>query len=185
MTPGTPRAIDEVIVVREVDDGPGIAGAIFERRYKQAIPDFPLHVVAFHRGASADASELPVNGPANAARGEVACCYIHFTIDGELIFGGGACVDDRVLRAMPAADRAAVKAAGGLYFHTLSWSVRHFEGRFDAVFGYCGDALAKRIDLAAGFSETTHDKLLVRWLRPLDASRQAEAMARAAALMPF
>jgi hypothetical protein len=112
-------------------------------------------------------------------------CYVHFTDCGDILLGGGACVDDRVLRRMSTQQRDAVREAGGIYRHALEWSVRHFSARFAAIFGYCGDALAERIDRAAGFESTPHDHLLVYWTRESDTRRRRQMIAKANSFAPF
>lgn len=156
--------IDEFIDVREVDDAREVAGDLFARKYRVGVPDFPHHVIAFFRGA--DGSEVPA-------------CYIHFTDCGDILLGGGACTDDRILRRMSEAQRDALRAVGGVYQHALTWAVRHFGQRFAAVFGYCGDPLAARVDLAAGFAWTDHPHLLVYWTRDVDAVRRRQMLAKA------
>lgn len=162
--------LDRFIVLREVENGKVLADPIFLRRYRAPAPDFPIHVLAFYRDEVG--TEIPV-------------CYIHFTVQGDLLLGGGACVDDRVLRRMTLAARAAIKQAGGLYQHALAWSVCHLAARCKAIFGYCGDALAERADLAVGFQRTAHDKLLVYFTQELSASERERLIAEANAVGPF
>jgi len=162
--------IENHIVVREVADGKRYADPIFVRRYREAAPDFPIHVLAFHR--CADGSEEPV-------------CYIHFTERGDFLLGGGACVDDRVLRRMNPAARSAVRGVGGLYQYTLSWAMRNLSRRCLAIFGYCGDVLAERADLAVGFERTGHPRLLVYFTRQLDVVERDRLIAEAQAIGPF
>ena len=82
--------IDEFILIEEVQGGPAFASELFQRKYRLPVPEFPHHVVAFFRNA--DGSCVPA-------------CYVHFTDCGDLILGGGASTDDRVLRRMDAAQR--------------------------------------------------------------------------------
>lgn len=144
--------------------------ALFRRRYGATGPHFPHHVAAWH-----------VDGE---GRRQLAC-YIHFSARGELLLGGGACVDLRVMRRMPAATRDAIRAAGGLYQMSLAWSLEHFRGQFKAVFGYCGDALAERVDRAVGFADTGHRHLLVYWLDDCDQATRQRLVAVAHAEGPF
>lgn len=162
--------LDAYLEVAVVDDGKRLADPIFQRRYRQDAPDFPYHVVGFYR---------PPGGPVQAA------CYIHFTALGDCLLGGGACVDDRVLRRMAAPAREALHRAGGLYRHCLAWSVRHFAPLYPAIFGYCGDVLAERADLAVGFERTAHPHLLVYFTRPLPAETRARLIAEAHTVGPF
>lgn len=162
--------IDDFISVQETEDVPEVAESLFQRKYQRGVPEFPHHVVASFRANEAEM--VPV-------------CYVHFTDCGDILLGGGACVDDRVLRRMTLEQRDAVRTAGGVYQHALQWSVRHFALRFAAIFGYCGDALAERIDRAVGFESTPHDHLLVYWTRDSDDRHRRQMIAKANSFAPF
>ena len=162
--------LDRFIRLEETQHVPEPARALFLRKYKNEIPDFPHHVVANYRAA--DSAEVPV-------------CYIHFTDCGDILLGGGACVDDRVLRKMSAGERDELRDVGGIYQFALTWSVNHFSQQFAAVFGYCGDKLAERVDRAAGFESTAYDRLLVYWTREVGAARRKQMVEKAQAFTPF
>lgn len=168
--PQPPAPIDAVLEMAEIDDGHRLADALFQRRYGSDAPDFPCHVFAFAR-----------NG---AERGPLLC-YIHFTPQGKLLLGGGACVDNRALRLLSRESRDAIRAAGGLYRHALAWSVRHFSDRYQAIFGYCGDVLAERVDLDVGFGKTCHDHLLVYFSEGVSSADQERLIEQAHAVGPF
>ncbi len=165
-----PTDVAHWVRVEETDDGQRLAEPIFQRRYRASAPDFPHHVIAHCRTAGGD--WLPA-------------CYIHFTAVDRMLLGGGACVDDRVLRRLPAAARASIHGAGGLYAHTLRWSLQHFAPRCDAIFGYCGDPLAERADLAVGFHKTEQPRLLAWFPAPLPESERRALIDRANAASPF
>lgn len=158
------------IDIREEEDGAAIAGGLFRRSFGDEPPAFPHHVIAYHR---------------DARGGEVAACYVHFTPAGRILLGGGACVDRRAMRAMGPREREAVRAAGGLYRMTLEWATRHFAPSYDAIFGYCGDPLAERVDRSVGFRKTGHAHLLVYWLRDLAAHERERLVAQANSYGPF
>ncbi|HEU4662888.1 MAG TPA: hypothetical protein VFS55_02525 [Dokdonella sp.] len=159
-----------VLDIREAADGAQRARELFRRHFGDDPPSFPHHVIAFHR----DASGI-----------ETPACYVHFTPVADLLLGGGACVDRRAMRTMAADLRERIRAAGGLYRLTLEWAVRHFAPGYKAIFGYCGDALAERVDLAAGFEPTGHAHLLVHWTGALAAAERARLVAQAHAIGPF
>jgi len=161
--------LEPQIVVEEVADGGRVANALFRLRYRADAPDFPHHVIAFW----------------NPGAQKIQLCYIHFTAQGDVLLGGGACVYNRALRRLPAELRDAIRVMGGLYKYTLAWSVQHFAPRFPAIFGYCGDVLAERTDLAVGFNKTEHPRLLVYFTRALVESKQRELIAQAHAVGPF
>lgn len=158
------------MIINEYDPLPASARKLFERSYRCSAPEDPHHVVATLGGGSAGARAL---------------CYVHFTALGEVLLGGGACVDAHRLRSAAPAERAALRAMGGPYRATLEWALSHFAARFPAIFGYCGDRLAERIDLAAGFVKTEHPHLLVHWTRALPAAEQARLIAIAHGVGPF
>ena len=143
--------------------------ALFRLRYGTPGPDFPHHVVAWWLDGE---TRRPL-------------CYIHFTAQGEALLGGGACVDNRLLRRVPRGLREEIRAQGGLYHLSLAWSLRHFAGRYRAVFGYCGDVLAERVDRAVGFVDTGYEHLLVHWLEECDETVRARLIAAAHAVGPF
>lgn len=167
---GPPPALAAFFRVREVDDGRAVAGELFRHRYREPAPDFPHHVVGFWRDP--DGREHPA-------------CYIHFTPMADILLGGGACTDPRLLRRMPPAQRAALRAAGGVYHHCLAQAVQLFAPRYPAIFGYCGDALAERVDRAVGFQPTGHPHLLVYFTRPLAPAQRQALVAAAHAVGPF
>ncbi|WP_300614786.1 hypothetical protein [Dokdonella sp.] len=158
------------IRIREAGDGAERAAELFMRRFGHPTPTWGHHVIAFRHDA--DGGEAPV-------------CYVHFTpVDG-ILLGGGACVDNRAMRSMTPAERAAIRAGGGLYRLTLDWAVRHFAPTYPAIFGYCGDALAERVDREAGFEPTGHARLLVHWTRDVAPAERERLIAQAHAIGPF
>jgi len=162
--------IDDFIIISEVNNGYAFSEPLFQKKYRASVPDFPHHIVAFYRH--------------NDKRFSPAC-YVHFTDAGEILLGGGACVDDNILRHMSLSERKALRVVGGLYQHTLNHAVRYFAPRYSAIFGYCGDIRAERADLAVGFVKTQHPHLLVYWTRHLSQDECERLIAKAHAVGPF
>ena len=165
-----PENLRDFLAITLLDEGEPFFGDLFDRKFGHPVPDHPIHIGVFYK-AAAD-QFLPV-------------CYIHFIEQGDLLLGGGACVDDRVLRRMPVEARAAIRAAGGLYQHALAWSVRNLGPQTKAIFGFCGDVLAERADLAVGFKHTLHPKLLVYFTQDLEQHERDRLIAEAHAVGPF
>ena len=163
-------SIETFITVAEVDDGPALAGALFERAYNAALPDFPHHVVAFYRRA--DGTDVPVS-------------YVHFTDCGDIFLAGGACTDGALLRAMTPEQQAALREYGGLMLATLRHGFALYRSRCEAVFTCCGDKRALETTPKVGFIETGIEYLLVNWLDTTDAKRRRELTAKAKNFMPF
>ena len=163
------NAEPERLVFRELDSSV-VAWPLFARSFGHPPPVDGRHVCTFLR----DANEL-----------EHLACYIHFRPCGEILLGGGAVVSSTLLRSMSGATRRQVRAAGGLYRMSLGWALQQFRGRYLAVFGYCGDRLAERVDRAVGFADTGHPRLLVYWLEPCDRPTQKQLVDQAHAFGPF
>lgn len=161
--------LDPYIRVEIVEDGQRLAESMFQYRYKQSAPDFPLHILTFCRMPSGE--WLPV-------------AYMHATDAGDHLLGGGACVDDRILRKLDIETRQAISAAGGLYLHAVRWCLTNLVS-YKAIFGYCGNRLAERIDLAAGFIRTPHQHLLVYFTRALPEEEKDRLIEAARLVGPF
>lgn len=162
--------IKSVYTIEEVDDGPAVIGDLFHRRYREPAPDFPIHVVGFWRGSATTRQPL---------------AYIHLTQHRNALLVGGVCVDNRLMRRLPADSRAVFARAGGIYLYTLSAVFRDYGGRCDAFFGFCGDALAERINQAAGARHTVHPHLMVYYPRPMAPDAAAALIADVHSLGPF
>lgn len=165
-----PTGIEGFLLASHVDDGAAFAAPLFQRKFGSPPPAQGHHFLAFHRDAE---TRLQVLG------------YTHFTPFGDIMLGGGACTDERVLRRMPAEQRAALADAGGAYFVLLRHAMGWLSTRCDAMFGYCGDVRAEAVDLRAGFVKTEYPHLLVHFHKPLHAVLQRALIAKAAAIGPF
>lgn len=161
--------IQSCYTIDEVDDGPGVIGELFQRRYREPAPDFPIHVVGFWHDGN--------------ARQPLA--YIHLTRHDTALLVGGVCVDNRLMRRLPADLRQAFASVGGVYLYTLSSVFRDYGDRCDAFFGFCGDPLAERINQAAGARHTVHPHLMVYYPKPLPAAAAAPLIESVHALGPF
>ena len=163
------HASPDFVLITEIDDA-RIAAPIFRRKFGGAPPDVPHHIVSFYR--SEDGALWPAS-------------YVHFRPFGDIYLVGGASTDGDVVRRMSEAERADLAASGGLYLNALRWAFAHYADRCDAYFGYCGDARAWDVDMAAGFVPTGHDKLIARWHKPLHENVRRALVAKAHALGPF
>lgn len=163
-------AIENFIIVTEVDRGPAFVEPIFQRKYRAAAPDFGHHVVAFYRRA--DGAFMPAS-------------YVHFTDCSDIYLAGGACTDGEVLRAMEPAQREAVQDYGALMLATLRYGFERWGTRCEAVFTCCNDARALQTTPKVGFEPTDEPYLLVRWTREPTARRRVELTAKARSFMPF
>lgn len=159
----------DFILLSEIDDW-RIARPVFQRKFRADPPATPHHVVSFYRAP--DGALWPAS-------------YVHFRPFGDIYLVGGASTDGDVLRRMTESERAAVQEGGGLYLQALRWAFARYADRCDAYFGYCGDARAWDVDMAAGFEPTGHEKLIARWHKPLHENVRRALVAKAHALGPF
>lgn len=160
----------DYVRVEIIEDARHLIDPMFLRRYRQPAPNYPHHVVTFCRTTSGE--WLPA-------------AYMHFIDRGDYLLGGGACVDDHVIRRMNTENRKAIAAAGGLYFHALRWALAELTPRCSAIFGYCGNRLAERINLSSGFVRTPHPHLLVYFTKPLTEAEQHRLIEAAQQVGPF
>ena len=165
-----PPVIEPLIVITEVGDASPFFGELFRRKFGDPIPDYPHHIGVFHRGA--DGCFTPLS-------------YLHLLPHRDLILVGGGCTDGDAIRRLPAADRDAIRDAGGLLLHALRYAFERFADRCDAYFGHCGDARAYEVDMQAGFEPTAHEQLIVHWHKPLDQERRRALVAEAHAIGAF
>lgn len=112
-------------------------------------------------------------------------CYAHVEAFGDIGLLGGACTDGAALRMLPEATRSLIADAGGLYRNLLPRIFASASNRFAAVFGYCGNARAWDVGIAAGFVATEHAHLRVYFTRPQHEVLQRALIAKAQAIGPF
>lgn len=160
---------DHGVLCSEVDNGSVFAAALFQRKFGALPPNTGHHFVAFQRGE----------------QGFQVAGYTHFAPFGDIMLGGGACTDERILRRMTSIQRAALAESGGVYFLLLQHALQKLSGRCDAFFGYCGDKQAEAVDIRAGFVKTQHPHLLVYFHKPLHEVFRRALIAKAAAIGPF
>lgn len=158
------------ILLTEIEDSAFFVGELFQRKFRQDPPPQGHHWVALARTGEGQFG---------------VACYVHFEPFEGLMLAGGACTDGRVIRAMPAAARAALMAAGGVYLHTLRCGFRKYAADCEAFFGYCGDPRSEEVSLQAGFHKAGHPYLLAHFPHATDARRQAALCARVAEIGPF
>lgn len=147
-------AIEQHILFQVVDQADELIAPLFAKKFGGAPPanSWPHHLCAFWRAQPGTLRLLS---------------YAHFGKFGDTCLVGGMCTDGDVMRAMPPELVSALASEGGVAMHLLRYGFAYFADRFDAFYGLVADPRALAVDLAAGFVETGHPKL-VRYLpRPL------------------
>lgn len=109
--------------------------------------------------------------------------FVNWIRVGDFHLCGGMCVQKTFYRRLPREHFRACSERGGVAQILLQSGWARFDTK--AVFGYCGDAKARVVDLRAGFVQTRYDKLLVKWLREPPEPERGAMIDRAAAIGPF
>jgi hypothetical protein len=160
----------DFLLTTVVDDAAADFGALFERKFGHALPEWPHHMVSYYRRA--DGALVPLS-------------YSKFFRFQNVMLVGGCCTDGRAYAAMTDAHRDALAASGGSMVHVLRHGFLRFAGECEAYFGYCGDPRAWDVDIAAGFEPAGPAKLLAHWHKPIDATGKRALVAMVDAIGPF
>ena len=167
--PSHQEPTEQNIKVIEQANASEAASALFQRAFKDPVPDFPKHFVL--QVGTEDQQTLTLG-------------YVHFTRHHNIYLGGGMCIDSRLLRRLSRAQRQALQRRGGPAFTLLSNAVKQLDDGV-AVFGHVGHQGAYQVDLAVGFKPTNHPHLIVYWLAELSEKQQQETIQLAAEVGPF
>jgi hypothetical protein len=141
-----PERIRDFITIAEIEDPTPVIQDLFLRKFGDEPPTFGHHIVAFY---VAGPSRTPIS-------------YLHLWTRNRLGYVG----EDARMEEYSSNSQNCRKSnirRGGLLRQTLLYCFTRHENELDAFFGHCGNARAKEVDLAAGFLETSEEKLLVRW----------------------
>lgn len=165
VTAATP-ALANIVTVKEFADADAaaIAGALFERKFRQPIPGFPRHFVALID--------------------ERCAGYVHYTPWQGDFLCGGLCIDNRVYRELPAASRAWIRERGGIA--EIMMCAAH--AQLDAaatIWGFIGDKQAEAVDRRVGFVPVAEPYLFAIWRAPLSDAEKSARVAEAVKLGPF
>ncbi|HMM65651.1 MAG TPA: hypothetical protein PKC03_01810 [Dokdonella sp.] len=165
-----PASLQEIIMITEVDHANFLITDLFRRKFGHPPPDMPRHLVGLYRAAD---GSLRLAG------------YSHMMPFGDVYLSGGSCTNGDTARLMSAAERDALKDAGGLWFYLLKYAFRKYADCCDAFFGHCGDPRALEVALAAGFERTEHQHVIVNWHKPLHPNIKRALLAKVHALGTF
>jgi hypothetical protein len=120
-------------------------------------------------------------GPSNCIRTVGFCNWIRY---GDMYLEGGMCVDRHFYRTLSRQEWTDCRGAGGIAQIIMETAARELADA-PAWFGYCGDKQAYQVDLRAGYVQTSHKFLIVKWFRDLPTSEQERLTAKAAQIGPF
>lgn len=165
-----PESLRGFLTITEIDDAEFLVGALFERKFKQPVPDFPRHIVALYRDGDGAQHLLG---------------YSHMRPFGDIYLSGGSCSNGDAVKRMQPHERDALYAAGGTWFIILKYAFERYADCCDAFFGYTGDPRAREVAVAAGWIPTEFENLYVNWHKPLPDSFRRALLAKAHAIGEF
>jgi hypothetical protein len=165
-----PAALRPFLTITEIDDAEFVAGDLFRRKFAAPPPDVGRHLVALY---------------GDVRSGMRLAGYSHMLPFGDVYLSGGSCSNGDTIRAMDPGHRAAIEAAGGVWYLVLKYAFARYAACCDAFFGHCGDARALEVASAAGFIGAGHQHLIVHWHKPLHENIRRALVAKVHALGPF
>ncbi|GAA0710125.1 hypothetical protein [Dokdonella soli] len=165
-----PDDLRRFLTITEIDNADFIVGPLFRRKFNAPPPDVGRHLVALYRDAQ---GALRLAG------------YSHMRPFGDVYLSGGSCSEGDTIRAMAPEHRAAIQAAGGVWYLILKYAFARYADCCDAFFGHCGDARALEVATAAGFVGAGHQHLIAHWHKPLHENIRRALIAKVHALGPF
>ncbi len=165
-----PPPLREFMVITEIDDAQFLAGALFQRKFRDTVPDVPHHLVAFYRDPQASLHLLG---------------YSHMRPFGDVLLSGGSCTNGDTVRRMQPHESAALNAAGGALHYILKYAFARYADDCDAFFGHCGDRRALEVVRAVGFVPTEHEHVIVHWHKPLSETVRRALVAKVNAIGAF
>jgi hypothetical protein len=109
------------------------------------------------------------------------CNFIRF---GEVYLEGGMCVKKGFYRRLPKNHWRECKDRGGVAQILMEEASKELND-CTAWFGYCGDKMAYVVDKRAGYVDTHHQHLIVKWFSPPSTEQQNELINSIAEIGPF
>ncbi|MDA3933926.1 MAG: hypothetical protein PF630_06325 [Gammaproteobacteria bacterium] len=155
--------------ISEVSDGKYFGDDIIMRKLAVSVPPFGRHVLAFYKHSSKHITPLG---------------YLHISEYATVALIGGGSVDGSSFCDIPDIHCEEIKQIGGVLFQLLTHVFTYYSDRYEAFFGYCGDARAEEVDLKAGFRRTNHPMLLVNYHKDLAEDRKALLLESVVSLGP-
>ncbi|MDY0046299.1 MAG: hypothetical protein RBS10_02670 [Thauera propionica] len=170
--PMVARPVADILLVMEVDRAEELVGDLFRRRFHtDSFPQQPRHFVGFYRGL--DGGLLPVG-------------YVHHdTWQGNSLCGG-LVIDERMYRRIPALDREAIHAAGGIAEAMLRGSFALLDKGLIAIWAHVGNKQSEKVCHRVGYRRTDSEYVMVIWLKnDLSDAEKTDWVKRVTAHGPF
>lgn len=155
--------------VIEVDDAAPYAGPLFQRIFKQPIPDFPRHFVLLYQPPGEDIRTLG---------------YVHHMIFDTGYLAGGLVVDGNEFRKLDKRTQDELMKRGGMGQWVMSESCRMLQP-CDGFYAYIGDDKSRDVNARIGYKLVHPPYLYVFASQGVPAERLDALTAKVVALGPF
>ena len=161
---------NDALKVFETKDAASYAGALFQESFNSPFPVPTAYRILDTQIQAEDWRQFVAiyTWPDGTSECVGFCNWIKYK---DVYLGGGLAVQKNFYRRLGKPDFAQCSARGGIAQIVMETAIAQLTDCV-ANFGYCGDLKALRVDLRAGYVQTNHPHLLVKWMQTLPASEQ-------------
>ena len=161
---------NDALKVFETKDAARYAGVLFQESFNSAFPIPTAYKILDTQIQSEDWRQFVAiyTWPDGIEECVGFCNWIKYK---DVYLEGGLAVQKNFYRRLAKPHFAECTARGGIAQIVMETAATKLTD-CAAWFGYCGDLKALRVDLRAGFVQTEHPYLLVKWMQALSASEQ-------------
>ena len=164
------RTFSESLKVFESKDAASYAGALFQESFNRAFPVPVAYRLLDTEISPKDWRQFVAiyTWPDGSEECVGFCNWIKYK---DVYLGGGLAVQKNFYRRLTKPEFTECSARGGIAQIVMETAFAQLTD-CAANFGYCGDLKALRVDLRAGYVQTDHPHLLVKWMRELSPTEQ-------------
>ena len=163
-------AFNDALKVFETKDAARHANALFQESFNSPFPVPVAYPILETQIQPEDWHQYVAiyTWPDGTAECVGFCNFIKYK---DVYLEGGLAVQKNFYRRLMKAHFSECSARGGIAQIVMETAATELTD-CAAWFGYCGDAKALQVDLRAGYVQTAHPHLLVKWMQPLSATQK-------------
>lgn len=161
---------NDALKVFQTKDAASYAGALFQESFNRAFPIPIAYKILDTQIQPEDWRQFVAiyTWPNGTEECVGFCNWIKYK---DVYLEGGLAVQKNFYRRLAKPHFAECSALGGIAQIAMEMAATKLTD-CTAWFGYCGDLKALRVDLRAGFVQTAHPYLLVKWMQALSVPEQ-------------
>jgi hypothetical protein len=175
--------LDQVLLIREVDNAAELAGDLFQESFRAPFPvprdncglSIPTPPENWHQYVAT------YRWPGGREETVGFCNWIRYR---DVYLEGGMCVRSNFYRRIPKEHYRELSRRGGLAQMMMQAASERLDD-CKAWFGFCGDAKALAVDLRFGYELTHHPQRIAKWFAPLSDAEKRRLADEIAAIGPF